>query len=253
MLFFKRILDVSKTPAKTINRREASRFVVNPEFPVQAVLNLVSRDEFGQLPKAGRNEGQDRPVQLVNLSTTGARLQVPLEVKAKRGDFCRLKIDVQGYQLVVPGHIAHVAREEGHHVYGLVLDLGAANTSAGYRQLIELVALGSSLAQTKAPLLDGTGYQLEEYAGEPASCLSIWRSLAGGAVIAFQFQLKDCLVRGHDGSTGLESFTGTDAKTARPAKAEQGEEIKRLFQWVVLNLAPAVPTEVQDFLKNHAI
>ncbi len=253
MLFFKRVLDVSKTAATTANRRVASRFVVNHEFPVAAVLNIAGRDELGRsLEKSKRGTGWDSPVQLINLSTTGARMQVPLEVKAQRDDFCRLKLDVQGYQLIVPGRIAHVAVDDGYHVFGLVLDLGAANTAAGYRQLIDLVALGSSLVLTKPLQQDGTGYHFEEYAGEPASRLSIWRSLASGTVIAFEFQLKDCLVRGHDGSTGVECFTGTDAKTAQPAKTEQAEEIKRLFQWVVLNLAPAVPADVRDFLQQHA-
>jgi hypothetical protein len=253
MLFFKRILDVRKTSGDTINRRAASRFVVNPGFPVVAVLNIAGRDEFGRpLSKAKRGEGWDSPVQLINLSTTGARVQVPLTVKAQRDDFCRLKLDVQGYQLIVPGRIAHVAADGGSHVFGLVLDLGAANTAAGYRQLIDLVALGSSLILTKASQPDDSGYNVEEYTGEPASRLSIWRSLASGDVIAFEFQLKDCLVRGHDGSTGVECFTGTDAKTAQPAKTEQAEEIKRLFQWVVLNLAPAVPADVREFLQSRA-
>ncbi len=254
MLFFKRILDVRTHSSGSANRRAASRFAVNPGFPVVAVLNIAGRDEFGRsLSKSKRGTGWDSPVQLINLSTTGARLQVPLAVKAQRDDFCRLQLDVQGYQLVVPARIAHVAEESGHHVFGLVLDLGAANTSAGYRQLIDLVALGSSLILTKSPQLDGTGYNLEEYTGEPASRLSLWRSLASGEVIAFEFQLKDCLVRGHDGSTSVECFTGTSAKTAQPATPGQGEEIKRLFQWVVLNLAPAVPADVQEFLRQHAV
>lgn len=252
MLFFKRILDVSKKPATTANRRGDSRFVVNAGFPVNALLQITSRDELGQLAKAKRNEGHDWPVKLVNLSSTGARLWVPAEVRSKRGDFCRLKLDVQGYQLIVPGSVTHAAKQNGQQVFGLVLDLAAANTAAGYRQLIELVALGSSLVLAKPLQQDGTGYNLEVYTGEPASRLSIWRSLASGEMIAFEFQLKDCLVRGHDGSTGLECFTGTDSKKALPAQPAHSSEIKRLFQWVVLNLAPAVPAAVQDFLKSRA-
>lgn len=254
MLFFKRILDVSKAPEVTTNRRAASRFVVNPEFPVTAVLNITDRDMFGNLPKNQnkRADGTDWPVQLVNLSSTGARLQVPVSVRAKRDDFGRLKLDVQGYQLIVPGRIAHIAEGDGYRVIGLVLDLSTANTQAGYRQLIELVALGSSLTLTKSPQQDGTGYNLEEYGGEPASRLSLWRSLASGEVIAFEFRLKDCLVRGHDGSTGVECFTGTNAKTAQRASPAQGEEIKRLYQWVVLNLPPAVPADARAFLQQRA-
>lgn len=252
MLFFKRILDVRKTPATATNRRENSRFVVNPGFPVNAVLNIAERDGFGKLPKARRANGRDWSVQLINLSTTGARLQVPAGVNGKKDDFCRLKLDVQGYQLIVPGRIAHVAADGGHQVFGLLLDLGAANTADCYRQLIDLVALGSSLALVKPAVPDASGYLVEEYAGEPASRLRVWRDPAGRAVTAFEFLLKDCLVRGLAAGAGLECYKGTEARSAKEAKGAQGDEIKRLYQWVVLNLAPAVPADVQEFLRRYA-
>ena len=254
MLFFKRILDVSKAPEVTTNRRAASRYVVNPEFPVTAVLNITDRDIFGNLPKhhERRGDGSDWPVQLVNLSSTGARLQAPASVRAKRDDFGRLKLDVQGYQLIVPGRIAHLAEEDGCRIIGLVLDLSTANTQAGYRQLIELVALGSSLTLVKPSQADGSGYLLEQYAGEHSSRLSIWREPFGQSVTAFEFLLKDCLVRGLDGKTGLEFFTGAEARKAQPATAAQGEEIKRLYQWVVLNLPPVVPADARAFLLQRA-
>lgn len=254
MLFFKRILDVSKAPEVTTNRRAASRFVVNPEFPVTAVLNIADRDMFGNLPKNQnkRVDGTDWSVQLLNLSSTGARLQVPDSVKAKRDDFGRLKLDVQGYQLIVPGRIAHIAEEDGYRIIGLVLDLSTANTQAGYRQLIELVALGSSLTLVKPSQADGSGYLIEQYAGEPSSRLSIWREPAGQTVTAFEFLLKDCLVRGLEGKAGLDFFTGAEARKAQPASPAQGAEIKRLYQWVVLNLPPAVPADARAFLQQRA-
>jgi len=41
----------------------------------------------------------------------------------------------------------------------------------------------------------------------------------------------------------------TDARAATPAKAV---EIKRLFNWVLPNLAPTVPDDVRDFLRHYA-
>jgi len=254
MLFFKRILDGRKDPgAPVANRRVAARFVVHRQFPVKAVLMIAGRDEAGALLKPDDREGWDWPGRLVNLSTTGARMQVPRSVIVHRDDLGRLKLDVQGYQLEIPCRIAHVVEQRDSYIFGLALDLGDADVKAAYHQLIDLVAMGSSLKLVKKPKPDESGYLLEQYAGEPATCLSVWRQPAGRVVTAFEFLLKDCFVRGLAADDRLECFTGTEKATARTVTAAQAEEIKRLYQWVVLNLAPAVPAEVRAFLLKHAM
>jgi hypothetical protein len=248
MLFFKRILDTKKAEAPS-DRRVAARYAVLPGFPLKTVLGIVGRDELGQ-PLKG--EGTDWTGRLINLSFSGARVQMPPTILAQRGDSCQLKLDMQGYLLVVPGRIAHVAERRDSLVLGLTLDLEASSTAVAYRQLVELVALGSSLRLTKPLQPDASGYLIEEYAGEPSSRLIIWRQMVGRDVAAFEFQLKDCIVRGLAGREGLECFAGTDTKNARPASGAKGEEILRLYQWVVLNLATDVPPDVRDFLQLHA-
>lgn len=251
MLFFKRILDTRKPEAPS-DRRGGSRFAVQAGFPVKAILNIAGRDELGQ-PLADKNkQGLDWTGRLIDLSSSGARIQVPRTVLAERGDSCRLKIDVQGYELVVPGKIAHVAERRDSLLFGLALDLEASQTQAAFRQLVELVALGSTLKQSKPLQPDASGYMVEEFTGEPSSRLVIWRRMVGREVAAFEFVLKDCVVRGLADREGLECFAGADAATARRASGAKGEEIQRLYQWVVLNLAPAVPADVRDFLQQHA-
>ena len=250
MLFFKRILDVKKTAAPS-ERRVAARYAVLPGFPLKTVLNIVGRDELGQ-PLTGRGgEGTDWTGRLINLSSTGARVQMPHTVLAQRGDACRLKLDMQGYVLVVPGTIAHVAERRDSLVFGLALDLEASLTAAAYGQLVELVALGSTLKLVKPLQPDASGYLVEQYEGEPSSRLVIWRQMVGREVAAFEFQMKDCVVRGLAGREGLECFTGTSTTGVKAATGAKGEEILRLYQWVVLNLAPAVPADVRDFLQSH--
>lgn len=251
MLFFKRILDVKKSDTPS-ERRGGSRYAVLPGFPIKTVLNLVGRDELGQPLPSRDGEGLDWTGRLLNLSATGARVQMPRTVLVERGDACSLKVDVQGYLLAVPGRIAHVAERADSLVFGLALDLAASRTAAAYRQLVELVALGSTLRVLRPLQADNSGYLVEEYAGEPASRLLVWRQMVGREVAAFEFQLKDCLVRGLAGRDGVECFPGTEAAGARPATGAKAEEIRRLYQWVVLNLAPAVPADVREFLQRHA-
>lgn len=252
MLFFKRILEVKKTDTGPSERRGNSRFAVLPDFPVKTVVNIASRDDFGQPIKGRDGTGTDWAGRLINLSSSGARVQLPRTISAQRSDECLLKIDVQGYELVVPGHVAHIAERRDSLVLGLALALEDSPAQLAFRQLVELVALGATLKQVRAPQPDGSGYIVEQYAGDPASRLTIWRQLVGREVAAFEFQLKDCAVRGVAGRDGLECFAGTDTAAAQPVKGAREDEIQRLYQWVVLNLAPVVPADVREFLQQHA-
>lgn len=252
MLFFKRILDVKKTETGPSERRGNERYAVLPDFPVKTVVNIAGRDDFGQPIKTRSGEGTDWTGRLINLSSAGARVQLPRTIAALRGDACTLKIDVQGFELAVPGRVAHVAERRDSFVFGLALDLEASPAQLAFRQLVELVALGATLKQVRPPQPDASGYIVEQYAGEPASRLTIWRHLVGRDVAAFEFQLKDCAVRGVSGRDGVECFATTDTARGAPVKGAREDEIQRLYQWVVLNLAPAVPADVREFLQQHA-
>lgn len=252
MLFFKRILDVRKSAAAPSERRGNERYAVRPDFPVKTIVNLAGRDEFGQLITTRSGGGADWTGRLVNLSSSGARVQLPRNIVAERGDSCLLKIDVQGFELSVPGHIAHVAERRDSRVYGLALILEASPAQLAFRQLVELIALGATLKQVRPPQPDASGYVVEQYAGEPASRLTVWRHLVGRDVAAFEFQLKDCAVRGVAGRDGIESFATPDTARNAPVKGAKEDEIQRLYQWVVLNLAPAIPADVREFLQQHA-
>lgn len=251
MLFFKKILEVRKEEAPA-ERRGGSRYAVQPDFPIKTVVNIAGRDEMGEPIKSKNGEGWDWSGRLVNVSSSGARVQLPRTVLAQRGDTCLFKIDIQGFQIAIPGTIAHVAERRDSLVFGLALDLENSPDRLAFRQLVELVALGSTLKQVRPPQADGSGYIVEQYAGEPSSRLTIWRQLVGREVAAFEFQMKDCVVRGLAERRDLECFVGLDSATGRRATGEKVEEILRLYQWVVLNLAPALPADVREFLLQHA-
>ena len=89
---------------------------------------------------------------------------------------------------------------------------------------------------------------METYASDRPSSLTIWRHPTNAAVAAFAFQLKDSLVRATYGGR-MEFRTDHDAGPATPAKST---EIQRLFNWVLPNLAAAVPEDVREFLKHYA-
>lgn len=247
MLFFKRIL-APRRPEGPANRRIASRYAISPQFPIKTTIELTGRDELGEALRSSR----DWTGRLLNLSDRGARLQVPPTVIVHRGDTCRLKLDLAGYELVLPATIAHISERRDSFLFGLKLELDEATTAPAYRQLIELVAVGATLKPAQPAQPDDSGYLFEQYAGERDAVLKIWRAYAGRTVAAFELQLKACRVRGLADESKLDYIVAAETGDIRRAGSIQSEEIHRLFQWIVPNLAPTVPEDVREFLEKFA-
>ena len=252
MLFFKKILGTGKDDASAERRAGGERYAINPRFPMKTTFNTVGRDEMGHLLKNG--EGRDWGGALINLSISGARMQVPSTVHAHKGDSCKLKFDLEGYVLVVPAEIAHITHRHDSFLYGMKVHLGEDENSQAYRQLIDLVSLGAVLKSTKPTQPDeASGYLVEQYVGEEGCRLDVWRAHAGRSVVAFDFRLRTYRVRGLTDRPSLEYFMESDeAGTAVPAPAAQAAEIQRLYHWVVPNLASTVPDDVRTFLQKFA-
>ncbi len=253
MQFFKRILKFKDAEAAPSERRSGQRFAPNVKFPLKTVLNVAGRDDTGAVLQNSRGGGWDWGGRLVNFSDTGARVQLPSSVVAARGDPCLLKLSLGGYALKLPSRIANVREQDGSILFGLTLDSADEGTRRAYRQLLELVALGANLKPVKSSSKpDQSGRLVEHYEGDTSGArLSVWRDQDSRAVTAFSFRLKDCSVRGTAGS-GLEYLIGPGPDQACPAPPSQTAEIHRLFQWVVPNLAPAVPADVRKFLQAYA-
>ena len=248
--FFKGILQESDDGAVAEERRSGQRMAVNTDFPLKTVLSFIGRDEHGEL-LGGKRANWNWKGRLVNCSEAGARLQLAPSVRAVKGDACDLKLSLEGFDLVVPSRIVNLSETADGVQCGLrheIVDLGIEKA---YAQFLEIVALGATLQpsfQETRP--DGSGYLPEQYASSWQSCLNIWRRQADRAVAAFEFVLKDCLVRAvkdHE----MECLTGTTSIEARPASGYRTWEIKRLFRWVVPNLSRKVPADVKQFLREY--
>jgi hypothetical protein len=251
MLFFKRILkepEVAVGSTSPAERRTIPRFAINPQFKLKAVLSFTKRNDT-QSPKGSTRPGWNWKCRILDCSEQGVRIMMDPAFKVPARDLCDLKLSVEGFELTIPCHIANIREEAGGVLFGLKHDIEAEKTWNAYWQLLEVVALGSSLKlhrRTTRP--DESGYLVEQYVNNRPAHLTIWRHPADKSVAAFEFRLKDNLVRAAAGQQ-LACLTGA---AARPATAAQALEIQRLFQWVVLNLSSAVPDDVREFLKRYA-
>lgn len=260
MAFFQRILQepTSVPPAvggpagvlPAIERRRAPRFPVSPAFPLRVVLNYIGRDDTGA-PMSESRHGWHWKGRLLDCSELGARMQLGPGHRAILGESCDLRLSIQDFEVVVPCAVTHLRANAEGVVFGLRHELAEGAAARDYRQLVEVIALGATLRlRTRTPRPDESGYLVERYASARPAALTVWRNPRDGSVSAFEFILKDCMVRVALGQ-GAEYFSG-DESGAHRASAARCAEIHRLFQWVVANLSDAVPDDVREFLRYHA-
>jgi PilZ domain len=252
MLFFKRILNLAESDDGASERRRAPRYAVGADFPAQTILNITGRDEYGQPLKSSHGQGWNWGGRLLDISGSGARMQLPPSVLAARGDTCHLKLNLGRYQLVVPGKITHMRELKDSVALGLILNAHEPEIRQAYAQLVELVALGASLKPAKSVSPDRTGYAIERYDSDKDSHLTIWRHTINRQIVAFAFQLKEWLVRGTAVNRDLEYLLAAPDAKAKPVASAQSAEIERLFRWVVPNLANAVPADARTFLHRYS-
>jgi hypothetical protein len=254
MSFFKRILKEPEPPAKpapAVERRTLPRYPINPEFPLKAVLSFIGRDESGA-PMSNTRHGWNWKGRLIDCSEEGARIQMGPAVKLQDGEPCDLKLSVQDHEIIVPCHVTNLGETPEGIVLGLKHAIDDAATGEGYRQLVDVVALGSTLKlESAAKKPDASGYLVEIYASNRPSRLTVWRHPADESVMAFEFVLQDNMVRAAAGQR-VEFLSDLDGTGSRPANTEKCLEIGRLFQWVVPNLPADMPEEVRGFLKHYA-
>lgn len=238
MQFFKRILQSSEKAVAPEKRLSGQRLTVSEDFPLRIALVVGGRDQW--------------KCRLLNCSEQGMRLQLGASVAATAGWPCDLKLDLEGFELVVPCVISN-HRAQGERMFlGLKLAIIDPETLGAYRQFLEIVALGATLKQhVRRSQPAGSEYLVEQYASARCSCLNVWRSPATKMVVAAEFLLKDCLVRVVAGRP-LDYFAGTAATEANRATPAQALEIHRLFHWVVPNLSLSVPEDLRKFLQKHS-
>ena len=257
MLLFKRILNFKKETAPPGDKRQIQRHTVGHPFPFKAIVTLLDHDEDGK-PITKDERGQDWAGRLVNLSETGASIQLHSAAVGHRGESCRFRLSLDKYVLDMPGTIAHFRTFPQYMLCGFSCAFPDFETQKAYLQLLEPVSIGAALAavDTKKVRQDADGLRKEQFSGGAASVLDVWRLVANGEIHSFDFRMNDYGVRWSDGMTEVEPYGVTKAspsakKTGAPfvhLSESQLEEVRWLFCLAVPNLARAVPSDIRKFL-----
>lgn len=145
---------------------------------------------------------------LINCSEQGVCIQMGPTLRVQARDRCDLTLTVEDFQPSGPCHIANIRENAKGPVFRLPHDIADERTWQAYRQLLEVLALGSTLkllGRTEEP--DESGQRVENFVSDRPARLTIWRHPADRSLSAFEFQLKDNLVRATEGQL-LEFLTG---------------------------------------------
>jgi PilZ domain len=257
VLLFKRILNFKPEAVEASDNRQAQRFTVGHPFPFKAIVTLIGHDNDGQ-PIYDDRKGQEWAGRLTNISATGASIHLHAAAAGHRGEPCHFKLTLDEYLLEFPGTIAHFRSYPQYTSCGFSFDFPDFETQKAYLQLLEPVAIGSSLLavdQTKVKQ-DTAGLLKEQYKGTNDASLTVWRQPPASEIYSFDYRMNEYGVRWSEGMTeveayGLSKLNLAGKKTASPfihLTESELEEVHWLFCLAVPNLAKAVPLDIRKFL-----
>ncbi len=248
MLLFKSILDKQSDVASTDEKRKAPRFALGDSFAFKTKLGLFQHNG------ANLTDGKTKEwsATAVNLSATGASVQVSMAAVAFTKEKCRLKFSRDDYVLEIPATIAHFRCYSQYSLCGVVFNFPTAEAQQAYLQLLEPVVLGSSLSRVEA-VQNTPGQIMEQFSGTN-SALTLWRDGPEGPITGFDFRMRHYAVRWAEGEAELELYAVTDGAKGRDElvalTGEQHDEVRWLFCLSVPNLSKAIPTDARKFLSG---
>ena len=242
MLLFKSILKSEPPAVEANDKRKVPRYALGDNFIFNTKLTLFQNS----------GKGKDWSATPVNLSATGASLQLSLVAVAFQREACRLKFSHEDYLLEIPATIAHFRGYSQYNLCGILFDFPDAGLQKAYHQLLEPVLMGSSLKPVKVTQ-DTPKRPKEKFCGDGSATLTVWRNEPERHIISFDFQMRQYGVSWTKGLTelevyGLEKASGSGKEEIVPLTEEQNEEVRWLFCLAVPNLSKSVPLDVRKFL-----
>lgn len=260
---FKHILDFKRAAlARLKDKRKAKRYYVGPGFPLKASILLPDLDgtERKVKPRISAESARSWGGSLYNMSGEGISLQLPPAAVARRGLETVLELTLDNHQLKLTCTVAHFRVQAGTAHCGLGVDFDDLNQRKAYLQLLEAVALGSTLAPAPGAgaLHDRPGLRTERYKADRPALLTAWRDEKTNELKGFELVLGDHCIRGEAGRPALEIFSNKaeGAKTAWSApgfafsqRGVENGELRQLFRWVALNTSRTVPTDLREMMR----
>jgi hypothetical protein len=230
-----------------ISKRKQTRYELSEDCRIRASIRIQSSD--------AESAKKDWPGTLVDLSASGAHIQISMAAVAYKGDSCMLKLACGPVKIDVRATLAHYVCSARYSVCGVKFD---HSSPVGYQQFFKAVVASSTLKGGTTDS-DRPGLYREEYKGPGHTKLVVWRNnKPERAVVGFDYTMgryaaaltgagADMLK--NKSEVGFRPAPAENGATGGPLTSSQEAEARWEFSLAASNLPKALPPELRKFMR----
>jgi hypothetical protein len=229
-----------------ISKRKSTRYAVSDDCRIRASIRIRSSDEA--------SSNKDWPGTLVDLSSSGAHIQISMAAVAYKGDSCVLKLACGAVKIEVRATLAHYVCSARYSVCGVKFDHSSPD---GYEQFLKAVVASSTLKVGETST--EAGRYREDYTGPGFTKLLVWRNnKPERAVVAFEYTMGRyaavLTAPGEDlfktkEQVLFKALTKEGGVSDKPLSDSQLAEARWEFNLAASNLPKVIPPELRKFLR----
>jgi len=232
------------------SKRKHARYAVSDDCRLSASITIRSSD-------AG-TASKDWLGTLVDVSATGAHIQISMAAVAFPGDSCLMKFALGKQKVEVWGKLAHYICSARYSVCGVKFDAPFERLDKTFQSMFRAI-MASSTLKGGAVDSDMPGRYKEEYRGPGFTKLVVYRdNKPERAIVGFDYTMARFAA--NLPVAGANMFENKQAVTFRAAPNESGatgapvtgtaaEEARGEFNLAASNLPATIPPDVRKFLR----
>jgi hypothetical protein len=229
-----------------ISKRKNARYAVSEDCRIRASIKIQSSD--------AASANKDWPGTLVDMSASGAHIQISIAAVAYKGDSCVLKLASGPVKLEMRGTLAHYVCSARLSVCGVKFDYPNAEE---FKPFLNAVIASSTLKAGETS--SERGQYREDYRGPGFTKLVVWRdNKPERAVVGFEYIMgRYAAVLTGAGADMMENKKQVRFKAAptergdsdKPLSASQEAEARWEFSVAASNLTKVIPPDIRKFLR----
>lgn len=226
------------------SKRKHTRYAVSDDCRLKGAILLRSSDEA--------TANKDWAGTLVDLSSTGAHIQISLAAVAYKGDSCVMKLSHAGRKADIRGILAHYVCSARYSVCGVQFDFSFGGAEKAYEPFLKAIVASATLKAGETGA-EADRYR-EEYTGAGRARLVVWRdNKPERNLVAFDFAMArfGAALTGagtdmldNKGRVGFRSLDGTSVLTR-----EQEAEARWEFSLAASNLPKTFAPDLRRLLR----
>lgn len=227
------------------SKRKQTRYAVSDDCRLKASILLRSSDEA--------SANKDWPGTLVDVSASGAHIQISLAAVAYQGDSCVLKLAHAGRKVEIRGILAHYVCSARYSMCGVRFDFSFAGADKPYLPFFKPLVASATLKAgdtTTEP-----GRIREEYPGTGGAKLVVWRDdKPERNLVAFDFTMARFGAALSDAGSDMLAnkarvvFRALEGG-ATPLTREQEAEARWEFSLAATNLPKTFAPDIRRLLR----